>query len=183
MVNVITGACEITIDPALRQRSNTEVLDNVCARCLHTTFSPLSWAHLRGETLSKRIPDEEGDDYHITDDGDQFALQIHCARESSKARGPVLSFKLTARDITVSRDEGCGFCTFLTLLDRAYGDHSLLSNGDKTVWISVQAFWPDQAGGIRLPILLNVGLHASIICQDKLMLVGLIDEHSTYDTL
>ena len=159
----VLGGPAITLDPDLANKPSSGPSPknvSVCARCSEITFSSTTWAHLRGDTLDPPIPDVDGDksDYHIMNDPD-FVVKMFNAGENPKKRGPMVDFKIPAKDILESSQESCGFCQLLVKLDR---DGTLLAEHDKTRVLRLQAFWPEKVNGSTHPMMLEVGLHPDV---------------------
>ncbi|KAK5081064.1 hypothetical protein LTR70_009326 [Exophiala xenobiotica] len=159
----VVGVGAITVDPDLANRPNSSPSTenvSVCARCSGKTFRPVTWAHLRGDTLDQPVPDVDGDtsDYHIMDDLD-FVVKMFNTGENPKKRGPMVDFKIPANEILKSSQESCGFCKLLVKLDR-HG--TLPAEHDKTRVLRLQAFWPEKVNGSMHPMMLEIGLHPDI---------------------
>lgn len=88
-----------------------------------------------------------------------FVVKMYNAGENPKKRGPMVDFKIPAKDILKSSQESCGFCTLLVKLD---GHGTLPADDDKTKVLRLQAFWPEKVNGSMLPMILEVGLHPDI---------------------
>ncbi|KAL9118621.1 MAG: hypothetical protein Q9187_004834 [Circinaria calcarea] len=166
----------MTVDPDLANKPSNDPSSknvSVCARCSETIFSPITWAHLRGDTLDQPIPDIDShiSDYHIindhnflvelfgVEDGRDFAVKMFSVGENPKKRGPMVDFKILAKDILESSQKSCGFCKLLLKLD---SDGTLLAEHDKTRVLRLQAFWPEKINGSMHPMMLEVGLHPDI---------------------
>nr|POE71930.1 hypothetical protein CFP56_11806 [Quercus suber] len=154
---------------AARLRSHDHAL-NLCARCSDTIFGPRSWAHLLGETLPKPSPTDQAD-YHISSelDGTSHVYEMFNSRPCSKKRGPMLDFKVRGKDILKSRDQSCGFCTLISILDR---DGSILSGKIDVSLVRIQTFWPGKIGGLACPFSLEVGLHPGTSSSSMVIVNG-----------
>ena len=162
LIVTLSGNPNITIDPALSADAKLDTSPaslSLCARCVETAFSPINWAHLRGDTLSQPVPDDEEEDYHIMDDLDFVVRMTHQGTGRVRKRGPVLDFKVAAKDVLSSRDGSCTFCSRLVHLDV---DGTLLSEPDATLILRLQAFWPEKANGLTESMVLGIGLHRDI---------------------
>lgn len=178
------GTTLLPLDPSLLAEPSKETVHarkalfpDLCLRCMSTTFSPLAWAHLRGDTVSQAIPDDATQDYHI-DYGQDYVYQKWITRGSAKRRGPVLNVKVDAQEIVQLREESCQFCAFLARLD----GRSALGHDPAHSWkVSMQLVWPDKASGIVMPMALVVELKTDeASASEKWTLLSFIDQESTY---
>ena len=151
---------------------------SVCARCSEEIFSPVTWAHLRGDTLAPPIPNVDSDtsDYHIMNDLD-FVVRMFNAGQNPRKRGPMVDFKIPAKDLLKSSQESCGFCKLLVRLDR----HGRLpAQPDETSVLRLQAFWPEKVNGSIYPMMLEVGLHPSVSGGGEAWPLTFFDERGRY---
>lgn len=177
---VIDGPA-IAVDPDLANKPNIGPSSeniSVCARCSETIFSPITWAHLRGDTLDQPIPNIDSDisDYHIRNDCD-FVVRMFNAGENPKHRGPMVDFKIPIKDILESSQTSCGFCKLLVELD-IHG--TLLAEHDKTRVLRLQAFWPEMVNGSMHPMMLEVGLHPDIYGGGQTWPLTFFNERGAY---
>jgi len=167
----------IVVNPKITARGNGGVSPeetSICFRCFEM-FSPTTWAHLRGETLDPPIPAVDGatSDYHIMNDLD-FCVKMFNAGETPKKRGPMLDFKIPAKEILTAAEKGCAFCSMVTRIDE---DGLLAKNRNEVVVLRLQAFWPKKAHGCLLPMIMEVGIHDSISGGGRARPIAFVDEH------
>ena len=171
----------ITVDPDLTNkpspRAGLEAV-SVCARCSEEIFSPVTWAHLRGETLAQPIPDVDSDtsDFHIAV-ALNSVVRMFNARPNPKKRGPMVDFRITAKELLKSSQESCGFCKLLIKLDI---DGRLSAQPDETTFLRLQAFWPEKVNGSTHPTMLEVGWHPNMSGGGETCQLTFFDERGMY---
>lgn len=173
---ILLGDPPITIDPTVAKQPSLDI-PGLCDRCNRDVFGPVTWAHLRGETLTPAIPEEHDANYHIVTDC-EFVWKMFAPRDCPPNRGPIVDIEVSAQDIVQSSTESCLFCKILTGLDK---DGSILSEpAEEKVVLSLQLLQSERNCGIYESALLEVGLHPDTSGGGEILRLALIDESGEY---
>lgn len=178
----VIGEQELKVDPAQYTQSDAEIdawrrRTGLCRYCVETVFSPLTWAHLRGDTLDNPVPSNENEnaDYHI-DPRFPHPIKMFNGRSCSRNRGPMCNFSISVASVSAGQREGCKLCMLVRTLD---GDQSILQDpkGPEDIPIlRLQAFWPAMAQGSMQSMLLEVGLHPEWTGNGDVYLMAISEE-------